>query len=205
MALDHRARFGAKLREIRERSHLSIRELGSLIGKSHTFISYIENGRAQPDGETLWHLARALKVDFNELANAATNPLYSRAEQLGRLLQRSPIDISLLIAHTPPSAFIGLKANALRTMSGKMLGDLTEGKQESVYLTFEALRLLLNNIIESDPKQPVGAKLQRARKTLDALAMVEYGDTAAEREAIRPVVVALRDLADELKDSLSVL
>jgi transcriptional regulator with XRE-family HTH domain len=59
--------LGQRLRELRDKADLSLRELAKRIGISSPFLSDIELGRRFPSGEILAKLARALNVSLEHL------------------------------------------------------------------------------------------------------------------------------------------
>ena len=59
--------LGQRLRELRDKADLSLRELAKIIGISTPFISDIELGRRFPSEEILKKLARALNVSLEDL------------------------------------------------------------------------------------------------------------------------------------------
>ena len=59
--------LGQRLRELRDKADLSLRELAKRIGVSPPFLSDIELGRRFPSEEILGRLARVLKVSLSEL------------------------------------------------------------------------------------------------------------------------------------------
>lgn len=61
MGLNYRS-IGRKIRDIRKQNQLSQAMLSELIGKSPTYISYIENGSKKMSLETFVQLANALKI-----------------------------------------------------------------------------------------------------------------------------------------------
>lgn len=61
--------FGAAMRALRERRELSLRDLGTLAGVDHAYISKIERGEKEPPPEdTFGRLVRYLKPSPHELA-----------------------------------------------------------------------------------------------------------------------------------------
>ena len=71
---ENAAAIGARLRDLRGRRELSLRQLAKLIGASPSLLSQIENGKVTPSVDTLSLLARALAVPvaafFGETAAA---------------------------------------------------------------------------------------------------------------------------------------
>jgi transcriptional regulator with XRE-family HTH domain len=59
--------LGQRLRELRDKADLSLRELAKRIGISPPFISDIELGRRFPSEDILKKLARALNVSLEDL------------------------------------------------------------------------------------------------------------------------------------------
>jgi transcriptional regulator with XRE-family HTH domain len=59
--------LGQRLRELRDKADLSLRELAKSIGISSPFLSDIELGRRFPSEEILAKLARALNVSLEHL------------------------------------------------------------------------------------------------------------------------------------------
>ena len=59
--------LGARLREVRLRSGLSLREVARQLGVSPSFVSQLENGKSQPSVATLYSLAQLLRVSIDEL------------------------------------------------------------------------------------------------------------------------------------------
>jgi len=59
--------LGARLRAVRLRSGLSLREVARQLGVSPSFVSQLENGKSQPSVATLYSLAQLLEVSIDEL------------------------------------------------------------------------------------------------------------------------------------------
>ena len=59
--------FGERLRDARQQAGMSLRELARESDVSPSFISQIENGKAQPSVATIYGIARALDIAVNEL------------------------------------------------------------------------------------------------------------------------------------------
>lgn len=55
------------IREMRKAKHLTMKELGNMVGVSESAISMYENGKRQPDFETLLKIAEALGTDADTL------------------------------------------------------------------------------------------------------------------------------------------
>ncbi len=56
--------LGTYIKELRVQRKTSIRELGSRIGLSHSYLSLIENGQREVSIYTLYPLVQALEGDF---------------------------------------------------------------------------------------------------------------------------------------------
>lgn len=68
--------LGARLREVRLASGLSLREVARQLGVSPSFVSQLENGKSQPSVATLYSMAQLLGVSIDELfaVDGATSP-----------------------------------------------------------------------------------------------------------------------------------
>jgi transcriptional regulator with XRE-family HTH domain len=79
--------LGERIRELRERQDLSVRELARRIGVSAPFLSDVELGRRHPSDEVLHSIASALETTAEEL-----NKFDSRApvQELKRMAASDP-------------------------------------------------------------------------------------------------------------------
>lgn len=59
--------LGARLRDVRQRSGMSLREVARQLGVSPSFVSQMENGKSQPSVATLYSMAQLLEVSIDEL------------------------------------------------------------------------------------------------------------------------------------------
>ncbi len=64
---DIKARFGQRLREIRQKKGLSQEELAFLAGLHRTYVSSAERGQRNVSLVNIEKLARALEVDITEM------------------------------------------------------------------------------------------------------------------------------------------
>lgn len=62
--------LGARLKEVRQRSGMSLRELARRAGVSPSLVSQIENGKSQPSVASLYSFSRLLGVPVDELFDA---------------------------------------------------------------------------------------------------------------------------------------
>lgn len=67
--------LGARLRELRLRSGMSLREFSRQLGVSPSFMSQVENGKSQPSVATLYAIAQLLAVSIDELFAAGDDPV----------------------------------------------------------------------------------------------------------------------------------
>jgi transcriptional regulator with XRE-family HTH domain/quercetin dioxygenase-like cupin family protein len=77
--------LGARIREIRMRNGMSLRELARRIDVSPSFISQIENGRSQPSVMTLYALSQLLGLSIDDIFEDSTTE-----KEPGQPLQLSP-------------------------------------------------------------------------------------------------------------------
>jgi transcriptional regulator with XRE-family HTH domain len=59
--------LGSRLKDVRLRSGMSLREVARQLGVSPSFISQMENGKSQPSVATLYSMAQLLGVSIDEL------------------------------------------------------------------------------------------------------------------------------------------
>ncbi len=72
MKKEETTKIGAYIKELRESKNLGVNQLATYAGVSGAQISRIESGeRKNPKPETLAKLAKALKVDYDELMSKA--------------------------------------------------------------------------------------------------------------------------------------
>jgi transcriptional regulator with XRE-family HTH domain len=79
--------FGSKIKELREKKDLSLREFAKRLGCSAPHISDIEHGRRFPSDEMLSEIAKNLDISVDELKDYDTRiPL----NELKRMAEKSP-------------------------------------------------------------------------------------------------------------------
>ncbi|GAA2227493.1 XRE family transcriptional regulator [Herbiconiux moechotypicola] len=67
------AGVGERIREARQAAGISLRELGSRVGVSASFLSQVELGRAMPSMGTLWTIVSELDLSFDALLGTVSN------------------------------------------------------------------------------------------------------------------------------------
>jgi transcriptional regulator with XRE-family HTH domain len=65
------ASFGDRVREARLAQHLGLREFAKVLGIAPSYLSDIENDRRVPAEEVTRDIAKALRLDFDDLMAAA--------------------------------------------------------------------------------------------------------------------------------------
>ena len=90
--------LGSRLKDIRLKAGLSLRELARQVDVSPSFVSQIENGKSQPSVATLYAFAQLLNVSVDELfeSRMATDPASTGQHEPGAAgdgasLQRSEV------------------------------------------------------------------------------------------------------------------
>jgi transcriptional regulator with XRE-family HTH domain len=141
--------FGERLRKVRERRRVTLKEVADRVGVSESLVSQIERGRVSPSIDTLLAVADVLEVDLDYLFRD-----YKRTKRLSlvRKEQRSSMVFQGVSYHqlstmTDPSeehaieAFILEIAPAGKTGNqefghpGKEMGIILEGEGELSYGT----------------------------------------------------------------------
>jgi len=89
--------LGPRLKEIRLKSGLSLREVARQLGVSPSFVSQIENGKSQPSVATLYSFARLLGVPVDVLFESqwngkVANDAKTEVEQVSRNTFETPSD-----------------------------------------------------------------------------------------------------------------
>lgn len=62
------------LREIRKKNNLSLKKLGEMIGMAESTVSLYENGKREPDNETLIKLSKVLNCSIDYLLGNTDDP-----------------------------------------------------------------------------------------------------------------------------------
>jgi len=66
--------LGARLRQVRQHSGRSLREVARQLGVSPSFVSQLENGKSQPSVATLYSLSQLLEVSIDQLFEPGAQP-----------------------------------------------------------------------------------------------------------------------------------
>ena len=69
------AQLGSRLKEIRVKTGLSLREIARQLNVSPSFVSQIENGKSQPSVSTLYAMAKLLSVPVDVLFQSSGEPI----------------------------------------------------------------------------------------------------------------------------------
>lgn len=62
--------LGARLKSVRQRSGMSLREVARQLGVSPSFVSQLENGKSQPSVATLYSISQLLDISIDQLFSA---------------------------------------------------------------------------------------------------------------------------------------
>lgn len=91
------AQLGSRLKEIRLKSELSLREIARQLNVSPSFVSQIENGKSQPSVATLYAFAKLLNVPvdvlFQNSSDLIVEPLKNKDVTFNRENLTHPIDV----------------------------------------------------------------------------------------------------------------
>lgn len=155
------AELGGRVRALRERSGLSLREVARRLDISASAVSQIERGRLQPSVSRLLAIVDVLGVGFADLFddNADTNPAAPAAAggyTIARAAESAPMELAdgvifrrLSPSHNPdldffestyPPRSLGSEARRLVAHSGYEIGTVTEGE---LTVTFEHEKVTL--------------------------------------------------------------
>lgn len=149
------AELGARVRALRERSGLSLREVARRLDISASAVSQIERGTLQPSVSRLLAIVDVLGVGFADLFDreadtAPTEPVPAHGFTIARAAESAPMELAdgvtfrrLAPRHNPdldffesvyPPKSVGSEAKRLVAHSGYEIGTVTEGE---LTVTFE--------------------------------------------------------------------
>ncbi|MFH2063710.1 MAG: XRE family transcriptional regulator [Pseudomonadota bacterium] len=138
-----RYRFGEKLRSIRERKGLTLKEVSEMVSVSESLISQIERNKVSPSMDTLLAIADSLGIDFEFLFKD-----YKRNRQVeivrageGDCIVQPGVTFHQLSMMTEPDAEHAIEAFLLEVSPGSEKGDLVyghAGKELGILLEGEA-------------------------------------------------------------------
>lgn len=86
-----------RLREVRKKAHLTMKELGKVIGVAESTISQYETGKRQPDYETLLKLGEFFGVSTDYLLGICDSPVSARDTLLKMVDETDDLDELLAI------------------------------------------------------------------------------------------------------------
>ncbi len=86
--------LGARLKSVRQRSGMSLREVARQLGVSPSFVSQLENGKSQPSVATLYSISQLLDVSIDQLFSA---------EGIDAGRQRTPRAVAVAAATEAPA------------------------------------------------------------------------------------------------------
>ncbi|MFM8896386.1 MAG: helix-turn-helix domain-containing protein [Actinomycetales bacterium] len=105
--------LGPRLRDVRMRSGMSLREVARQLGVSPSFVSQMENGKSQPSVATLYSMAQLLHVSIDELFERepgaqtgalVTEPLHAQAALVAEVGNQNGIPAQM---HPPTGELAG--------------------------------------------------------------------------------------------------
>lgn len=144
-----RYRFGEKLRRIRERKGLTLKEVAEMVSVSESLVSQIERNKVSPSMDILLTLADSLDIDFeylfkdykrNKQVDIVRAGEGDRIVQPGVVFHQLSMMPELDEAHTVEAFLLEVspgneKGDRVYGHAGKELGILLEGEGELIYGT----------------------------------------------------------------------
>jgi len=127
--VEQKYQFGGKIRAIRERRSLTLREVAEKAGVSESLVSQIERNRVSPAIDTLLALANALEIDFDYLFSDFKK---ERAVKIVRKDERSAYQIKRGIVYEHLAQVEeqgGIEAYIINIEAGAKTGDAEYGHQ----------------------------------------------------------------------------
>jgi transcriptional regulator with XRE-family HTH domain len=89
---DSVAHLGSRLKEIRLKTGLSLREIARQLAVSPSFVSQIENGKSQPSVSTLYAMAKLLSVPVDVLFQRSGDPVINSQKNYDLEIDRNHFD-----------------------------------------------------------------------------------------------------------------
>ena len=89
---DSIAHLGSRLKEIRLKTGLSLREIARQLDVSPSFVSQIENGKSQPSVSTLYAMAKLLSVPVDVLFQGSGDPVVNSQKNYDLEITRNFFD-----------------------------------------------------------------------------------------------------------------
>jgi len=86
------AQLGSRLKEIRVKTGLSLREIARQLKVSPSFVSQIENGKSQPSVSTLYEMAKLLSVPVDVLFQNSGDPIVESKKNYDSEINRNTFD-----------------------------------------------------------------------------------------------------------------
>jgi len=86
------AQLGSRLKEIRVKTGLSLREIARQLNVSPSFVSQIENGKSQPSVSTLYAMAKLLSVPVDVLFQSSGEPIVESKKNYDLEINRNTFD-----------------------------------------------------------------------------------------------------------------
>ena len=94
---DSVAHLGSRLKEIRLKTGLSLREIARQLNVSPSFVSQLENGKSQPSVSTLYEMAKLLSVPVDVLFQSSGDPVVNSQKnyelEINRDVFEHPTDV----------------------------------------------------------------------------------------------------------------
>lgn len=107
---------GSKIKEYRKKRNMTQKELGEIIGVKHNTISDYERGRTEPEQDSLFAIAKTLKVSVDDFF-----PVLDNTNSLKNILDDSndKLDVSDM-------AFLKQLINQVETLDGSERKELMD-------------------------------------------------------------------------------
>jgi transcriptional regulator with XRE-family HTH domain len=86
------AHLGSRLKEIRLKTGLSLREIARQLAVSPSFVSQIENGKSQPSVSTLYAMAKLLSVPVDVLFQSSGDPVVNSQKNYDLEINRNSFE-----------------------------------------------------------------------------------------------------------------
>ena len=113
--------LGQRIRELREKKDLSLRELAKRLGCSAAFLSDVELGRRYPSEKNLVDLAHILGISVADLRAHDTRPPVEEMKRLAASDPRYAVAFRTMIDRKPSAEELLKLAEGMRRSKGKKM------------------------------------------------------------------------------------
>lgn len=157
--------IGDRIKYLRNKKKMSLRELAKKANVSHSFIADIESGRSKPSIDTLTALARALGIAVNRLI---PNTEYRSIQEVPPLTDEEEKYFMLKIKQDDKDAFLVI-VEAYQHLVDKILDTVEHDEKNKPKLYIAGINSLFKAISSFEPDSDIKLSTYLSRKIEDGI------------------------------------